>query len=313
MTTARRCLVLGGRGFIGSHLVDGLLAAGWNVRCFDRLPPGLSAAEHPRLEHRTGDFGNEEHVAEALGDCEVCYHLVSTTLPKTSNEDPVYDVESNVVATLKMLRRAVQAGVRKVVFVSSGGTVYGVPSVVPIPESHSTDPTCSYGIGKLAIEKYLALFKQLHGVDYAVLRLSNPFGERQRTHASQGAVAVFVGKVLCGEPVEIWGDGSVVRDYIHIADVVEALILAQGETRGETLFNIGSGKGLSINQVLDAVGSVTGKPVQRRYLPARTFDVPASVLSIERARSVLGWSPRVSFEDGLARFTQWVQNTPGAL
>src|SRR5262249_42060795 len=142
-----------------------------------------------------------------LEGCQTCFHLVSTTLPKSSNADPVFDVESNVLATIRLLTQAIQTGLKKVVFVSSGGTVYGVPKQIPILETHATDPMCSYGITKLSIEKYLHLFHVLHGLDYTVLRLSNPFGEGQRVHASQGAVAVFLGKVLRGETVEIWGDG----------------------------------------------------------------------------------------------------------
>jgi UDP-glucose 4-epimerase len=243
---SRRCLVLGGRGFIGSHLVDALLARGRLVRCFDRphvAPLGEAHLSNPNFEIYEGDLVSEADVTEALADCDVCFHLVSTTLPKSSNADPVFDVESNVLGTVRLLTNAVKSGLRKVIFVSSGGTVYGVPIQLPIPEGHPTDPVCSYGISKLAIEKYLGLFKHLHGLDYTVLRLANPYGERQRTHASQGAVAVFLGKVLRGEPVEIWGDGSVVRDYIHIADVVDALLMAFERTSSEHIFNIGAGRG----------------------------------------------------------------------
>lgn len=311
VTTAQRCLVLGGRGFIGSHLIDGLLAAGVHVRCFDRFAPVAGSAKHEALEDFVGDFTDEAQLVEAMSGCEICYHLVSSTVPQSSNENPVLDVESNLVGTLKLLRLATQVGVRRIVFASSGGTVYGVPSAVPIPESHPTNPTCSYGITKLAIEKYLALFHQLHGLEYSVLRLANPYGERQRTQASQGAVAVFLGKVLRGEPVDIWGDGTTIRDYIHIADVVDALLLARSGP-SKILVNIGSGRGLSLNEVLDAIGKVTEKRVERRYFPARSFDVPASVLCIESARQALGWQPRIDFETGLTRFVDWVSRTPGA-
>jgi UDP-glucose 4-epimerase len=249
----KRCLVLGGRGFIGSHLVDALLIRGFSVRCFDRphvIPLGDAHLTNSNFELCEGDFASETDVAEALEGCDVCYHLVSTTLPKSSNADPIFDVETNVLGTVRLLTHAVKAGMKKVIFVSSGGTVYGVPTRTPIPEEHPTDPICSYGITKLAIEKYLGLFKQLHGLDYTVLRLANPYGERQRTYASQGAVAVFLGKVLRGESVEIWGDGSVVRDYIHIADVVDALLVALEQTGNEHVFNIGAGRGHSLNEVL---------------------------------------------------------------
>ena len=311
--TPKRCLVLGGRGFIGSHLVDALLARGHSVRCFDRphvVPLGDAHLSNPNFELFEGDFVSEADVNEALAGCEVCFHLVSTTLPKSSNADPVFDVESNVLGTVRLLTKAVNSGLKKVIFVSSGGTVYGVPTKLPIPESHPTDPVCSYGITKLAIEKYLGLFKQLHGLDYTVLRIANPFGERQRTHASQGAVAVFLGKVLRGEPVEIWGDGSVVRDYIYIADVVDALLAALERTSNEHVFNIGSGRGHSLNELLDAIEEVTGRAADRRYSPGRVFDVPVSVLSIERAKQSLAWSPKVGFGQGLRKFAEWLLQNP---
>lgn len=308
-TASPTCLVLGGRGFIGSHLITALLSHGYRVRCFDRphvVTLGRDLLDTPGFVLIEGDLANEAEIAEAIDGCDICYHLVSTTLPKSSNADPVYDIESNVVASVKLLNHAVKSGVRKIIFASSGGTVYGNPVSIPIQESHPTNPVCSYGISKLAIEKYLGLFKQLHGLDYTVLRIANPFGERQRTHSSQGAVAVFLNKVLRGEPVEIWGDGSVVRDYIHIADVVDALLAALDQKSSEHVFNIGSGQGLSLNELLDAIERVTKCKAIRQYVTGRPFDVPASVLSIERARVALGWSPQVDFEQGLARFAEWL-------
>lgn len=311
-----RCLVLGGRGFIGSHLIDSLLAHGYRVRCFDRphvMPLGEAHRAHPDYELYEGDLMSEADIIDALKECEICFHLVSTTLPKSSNADPVFDVESNVLGTVRLLTHAVKAGLRKVIFVSSGGTVYGVPVQLPIVETHPTDPVCSYGISKLAIEKYLGLFHRLHGLEYMVLRIANPFGERQRTQASQGVIAVFLGRILRGEPVEIWGDGSVIRDYIYIADVVEALMAAlERSSSREHIFNIGSGRGHSLNEVLAAIEQVTGRSAIRRYLPARPFDVPRSVLSIQRAVEVLQWAPRMDFESGVRRFAQWLEHAQGS-
>jgi len=312
-TGAKRCLVLGGRGFIGSHLIDALLVRGHHVRCFERphvVPLGETHLASPQFELYEGDFVSEADVSKALVDCDVCYHLISTTLPKSSNADPVFDVESNVLGTVRLLSHAVSLGLKKIIFVSSGGTVYGVPTNLPIPETHPTNPVCSYGISKLTIEKYLGLFYQLHGMDYTVLRIANPFGERQRTQGSQGAVAVFLGKILRGEPVEIWGDGSIVRDYIHIADVVDALLRALDNSSGMHVLNIGAGRGYSLNEVLDTIEKTTGRVAIRRYLPGRAFDVPVSVLSIAQARKSIGWSPRISFEEGLQRFTAWLTHQP---
>jgi len=303
-----RCLVLGGKGFIGSHLVDALVGVGHHVRVFDRADAASlsDAVARAAVEWRDGDFTNENDIARALEGCDVCFHLVSTTLPGSSNANPVFDVETNVMASIRLFAHAARAGVKKIVFVSSGGTVYGVPRYVPVDEAHPTDPISSYGITKLAIEKYLGLFNTLHGLSYVVLRPSNPFGERQRVQASQGAVAVFMGKVLRGEPVEIWGDGSVVRDYLYIGDLTAAFMAALDYQGKERVFNIGSGAGLALNDVLDGIEQVTGRKADRHYLPARPFDVPANVLSVARAKAELKWAPTTPFLDGLDRMARWL-------
>jgi UDP-glucose 4-epimerase len=242
-----------------------------------------------------------------LKECDVAFHLVATTLPRSSNEDPIHDLESNLLPTVRFLAAAVECGVRKVVFASSGGTVYGIPQTVPIAENHPKQPLCSYGIHKLAIEQYLHLFHSLHGLGYCVLRLANPFGERQRSDASQGAVAVFLDQALRGEEVTVWGDGCAVRDYVYVGDVASAFCLAATHPSATGVFNVGSGTGHSVNDLLAAIESLLGRAVPRRYSPARAFDVPVNVLDIGLANRVLGWRPRVTFRDGLARTLQWLQ------
>ena len=301
-----RCLVLGGSGFIGSHLVDSLLDIGHRVRVFDR--PGVTShlvGTNALLDVREGDFTSKADIAEAVLDCDVCFHLVSTTLPKTSNADPIYDLESNLIGSVQLLQCLVAAGVRKVIFTSSGGTVYGVPEYVPVDESHPTQPTCSYGIAKLAIEKYLELFRQLHGLEYSALRLSNPYGERQRISGSQGAVAVFLGKVIRGDSVEIWGDGSVIRDYIHVSDVVSALLACIGYHGDQRVLNVASGSGMSLVDMLKDIEEVTSRKATPIFLPGRPFDVPINVLANERAKHALQWEPKVDFRTGIARMAAW--------
>jgi UDP-glucose 4-epimerase len=267
-----------------------------------------SSQQFERIE---GEFTAAPEIARAIRGCEVVFHLVSTTLPNTSNLDPAFDVETNVIGSIRLLEHALRAGVKRVIFVSSGGTVYGIPALLPIPEEHPTFPICSYGITKLTVEKYLYLYRHLHGLDSVVLRIANPYGERQRTQGSQGAVAVFLGKALRGEPIEIWGDGSVVRDYIHISDVVRALLAAMVYTGHHRLFNIGSGSGSSLNEVIAAIEAATNVTPIRRYLDARPFDVPKSVLSIERAVSELDWRPTVSLPAGVALTANWLRASAG--
>jgi UDP-glucose 4-epimerase len=234
-------------------------------------------------------------------------HLVSTTLPKNSNDDPIYDVQSNVVGTLQMLQAMVARNVRKIVFISSGGTVYGIPKYLPIDEEHPTDPLVSYGITKLAIEKYLQLFERMHGIKTISLRVANPYGERQRVETAQGAVGVFLNCALTGKPIEIWGDGTVTRDYIHVSDVAEAFVRAVEYTGPKNVFNISSGSGTSLNELIAMLEEAVGKPIERLYLPARPFDVPVSVLSNDLARAELHWSPSVSMRDGIARTAEWMK------
>ncbi|BBJ00031.1 epimerase [Ferrigenium kumadai] len=302
------CCVIGGAGFIGLHLVEALVAAGHNVNLFDRprlvLPQHI--AQHEAVNRFEGDFLNLDDLAPAIKGCEIVFHLVSTTLPRSSNENPVYDIETNVIGTLQLLDAARKNGIRKVIFISSGGTVYGIPQELPIPESHPTDPVCSYGISKLTIEKYMSLYKHLYDLDYCVLRLSNPFGERQRVSAAQGAVAVFLHKALRNELIEIWGDGSVVRDYFYISDAVSALVKAMTYDGNNRVLNIGSGAGLSLNEILTAIERLLGRSVNRSYLPPRPFDVPRNVLDISLATQSLDWRPQVPFTEGLARMARWM-------
>ena len=185
--------------------------------------------------------------------------------------------------------------------VSSGGTVYGIPQAVPISETHPTDPICSYGITKLAMEKYVALYRQLHGLEGVVLRVANPFGPRQRLDAAQGVVPVFLGKALRHEPLQIWGDGSTVRDFLDVADVVAALLAVVRYKGSESLFNIGSGQGLSLNQLIAQLEQQLNRSLDVQYLPSRGCDVPTNVLCIDRAKEALNWAPKIPVADGLRR------------
>jgi UDP-glucose 4-epimerase len=297
------CLVLGGSGFLGSHLSERLVELDHHVRVFEK--PGKSAANldsiADRIELSRGDFDDPQALEAALSDIDVVFHLISTTVPGNSNDDPAFDISSNLLPTLALLDLARRHQVEKIVFFSSGGTVYGVPQEAPMSELHPTNPICSYGIHKLAIEKYLEMYRQLHGLEYCVLRISNAFGERQNPKSGQGAVAAFAHKALHGEEIEIWGDGSVVRDYIYVADIMTAAVKAMHFAGDSKVFNIGSGAGTSLLEMVDAIGRIMGSPVAVRFTPARAFDVPTNVLDIRKARQELGWQPEVEFEVGLER------------
>lgn len=296
---------------MGTHLTDRLLEDGYSVRVYDRGPNKFCALPKG-AEYIEGELGNHGLTREALEDVDVVYHFVSTTLPKTSNDDPIYDVRSNLIDTLQLLESCVEAGVRKVVFASSGGTVYGIPEAIPIGEDHPTEPISSYGIVKLAIEKYLHLFHHLHGLDYAALRISNPYGPYQNPAGQQGAVSVFLNRIYEGSAVTVWGDGSVVRDYLYVSDVVEALELAGREETSHKVFNVGSGIGVSLNELLHLISGVVGEQPTVEYVSGRPLDVPASVLDVSRAREDLGWRPEVDLAGGIARTWEWVRSVSGS-
>lgn len=303
--------IFGGGGFIGSAIADRLLKDKHELRIFERprVAPYRHFAGDEKVEWLTGDLMSVHDVSNAIDGVDVVLHLVSTTLPKGSNDDMIYDVQSNLVATLQLLNAMVAKGVRKIIFISSGGTVYGNPAYVPIDENHPTEPRVSYGITKLAIEKYLLLYQSLHGIKANILRVANPYGERQRVETAQGAVGVFLSRAIQNRPIEVWGDGSVTRDYIYVSDVAEAFALAVNYEGPRSVFNISSGVGTSLNELINKLERILGRDVAREYRPGRPFDVPVSVLANSLATQEFGWAPRVGLEDGIIKTVSWMRES----
>jgi UDP-glucose 4-epimerase len=308
-----KIVIFGGGGFIGSTIADRLLLDGHALKIFERprVIPYREFAESEQVEWIAGDFSSAHDVSNAIDNSDVVLHLISTTLPKNSNDDPIYDVQSNVVATLQMLNAMVDHNVRRIVFISSGGTVYGNPKYLPVDEMHLTDPMVSYGITKLTIEKYLQLYSHLYEIRPVILRVANPYGERQRIETAQGVVGVFLHRALKGLPIDIWGDGSVTRDYIHVSDVAEAFVRAVDYSGSKNVFNISSGSGTSLNELIVMLEKVLNKSIETRYLAARPFDVPVNVLSNELAKNELKWTPSTSMAEGIARTAEWMKSELG--
>jgi UDP-glucose 4-epimerase len=304
-----RVLIFGGGGFLGSAICDRLLNDNHTLRVFERprVPAYREFLKSEKVEWMTGDFSSQHDIEEALEGTDAIIHLVSTTLPKSSNDDPVYDVQSNVLSTLQALEAMKKKDIRKIIFISSGGTIYGVPQTIPVSESHATEPICSYGITKLTIEKYLSLYKTLHGLQPVILRLANPYGPRQRIETAQGVIAAFLHRTFTNQPIQIWGDGSVVRDYIFVDDVAEAFASALDYEGDETVFNIGAGNGFSLNQLIEKIEGLIGRKLEVEYQAARKFDVPTSILCIEKAMNHLAWSPRTNMEAGLSKTINWLK------
>jgi UDP-glucose 4-epimerase len=276
------------------------------VRCLDRYKPIWMSEDN--VEFIEGDFSATNLMADAIKGCDVIFHLACTTLPQTSNEDPDFDVSSNVLGTIRMLNEAVKAKVKRFIFISSGGTVYGVPSVIPIPENHPTFPTCSYGITKLTIEKYLRLYFRIYGLNTCSVRLSNPYGEYQRVDSIQGAIAVFCYKAITGQTIKIWGDGSIKRDFIYISDVIDAIIKLIDFPISGCEINIGSGKPVSLNEIIDNIEHLLDIKIERNYSAERTFDLPINALDISFARRTMNWVPKITLLDGLDRTIRWISS-----
>jgi UDP-glucose 4-epimerase len=297
----RSCIIYGGAGFIGSHIAERFLKNDFRVTIFDKINASRRNITHilDKVNFIEGDFHNRVDLKSSMKDHNYAIHLVSSTLPADSNLNPVYDVESNLVSSLNFFEECVRQKIKKVIFISSGGTVYGNPLKVPINEDHPTNPTSSYGITKLTIEKYLELYRNLKGLEYTVLRFSNPFGERQNPKTGQGLIAALLYRVKNEQPIEVWGDGNVVRDYFYIKDGAEAVyksIMQNGKFR---TYNISSGTGISINALLAEFRKILKLKFKVVYKDARKFDVQVNILDNRRALKYLKWKPETKFGDAL--------------
>ncbi len=299
--TMKRCVVLGANGFIGSHVTRDLLGVGHDVTACDsaREFSMLKDLSSSHLRKVTFDFLDAAALRPIVRGADWVFHLVSTTLPASSNQNMTFDVHSNVCGTIQLLEACVSEGVSKLVFASSGGTVYGRPQTVPVSEDAHQYPMVSYGITKLMIEKYCRLFTELHGLPTVCLRLANPYGPRH-FGTMQGVIPVFLRRIVAKEPVIIWGDGSVVRDYVYVEDVAKAFRLAAEYSGEHHIFNIGCGVGISLTRLLEEMQHVVGRPFDVHFEPGRSFDVPEIYLDTTRAKQSLRWEPRVSLREGLA-------------
>lgn len=302
-SSAYTCVVLGGEGFLGTNLCRRLVSLGHRVRAFGRR--GLFPAALTGVELRHGEFADIRTVSEVIKGSDVVFHLIHSTVPHSANLDMAGDVKENLLPSLALLEMARHAAVKRVIFLSSGGTIYGRPNQIPTEETAPTDPITAYGVTKLAIEKYLALYEQIHGLDYRILRVANPFGPFQIPLKGQGLIAEIISRALGNECIDVWGDGSVIRDFVYVDDVVDALELAAGVRGDQRIFNIGSGTGRSVREALAAIEQAIGLRLDLAWKPPRAVDVPISILSVKRARAELGWSPKTSFASGIGQTIAW--------
>ncbi|HZC05059.1 MAG TPA: SDR family oxidoreductase [Ktedonobacterales bacterium] len=308
------CLVTGGAGFIGSHLVDGLLAAGYPVRVLDDLSTGDEAnLAHLRgtLKILRGDLRDSDAVRAAMSGVEVVFHLAAISSVQRSIVDPVEAIDVNVRGAMQVLQVAQESGVRRVVIASSAA-VYGDSEALPLKESAAPNPLSPYAVHKLACEHLCKVFSRMYGLETVALRYFNVYGARQRPDAEYAAaIPRFVERLRRNQAPVIFGDGEQTRDFIHISDVVRAnLLAAQSEAAVGQVMNIASGQGASVNEVVRTLTDLTGATVEPRLEPAQAGDIRESVADITLARDLLGFEPQVSLREGLAALIEQLRGTP---
>lgn len=295
--------VYGANGFIGRHVVEGLLAAGKSVRAVSRrFEPRQSESWANRVDLIEADFTNPMSMLASVQDLDTVIQLISSSSPGMGNRVLVDDIRENVIPHVAFLQNAIAAGVKRYIFISSGGTVYGPTAPVPTDEDAHTHPINSHGMTKLMIEKYLQMFSRVDGLEYVILRVSNPYGPGQTFRKGQGLIPAILQRHRDGRPIQIFGDGRAERDYIFIDDLVDAVVKTTHLPGvANEVLNIGKGEGRSILSVVEAIERCLGVTLEKDFLPGRNTDVDKSILNIDKARRLLDWSPDVPFEAGLRR------------
>jgi UDP-glucose 4-epimerase len=307
-----RHLVLGGAGFVGRHVALALAARGVEVVLASRRPPPEPERFDPqcvRLE--TVDLTACDWPA-LIADVDVIHHYAWASIPQTAALNPIWDVDTHIRTAINLLETAGRLGGKRVLFVSSGGTVYGRHKDQRSTEDSPTRPLSIYGATKLAVENYMRPYHDSGAVDCRIARLSNPYGVGQNLDRNQGLVSTFVARALRGEPLTVWGDGSVVRDYIHISDATDALVALSTQALPDLtdlpVFNVASGVGVSINEVISVIEGVLDRTLDVSRLPGRGIDIPVSVLCVDKARRHLGWAPRYSLGQGVSAMIEQLKS-----
>lgn len=302
----KKILILGADGFLGSNLAKSLLAdKGCEIRAFDLFKDGISrnlVGLEKKLEIFPGNFLNRSDLKKALEDIDIVFHYISLTTPGSSMKDPLIDVETNIKGTIVLLEECVKAKVKKIIFSSSGGAIYGNQEKDKLNEDDPQNPISPYAISKLAIEKYLEYYRINRGLDYLILRYSNPYGPGQNVVGSQGIIPIFLNLARQGKEITVFGDGKNVRDYIFIDDAIEnTKKLAFKQNAKYRVYNIGKGEGATIDEVVEAIQRATGKKLKIKKMPARSIDVRKIMLDTSRAEEEIKYLRGVNLDDGIKR------------
>lgn len=294
-----RALVTGGAGFIGSHVADALLQKGIEVEIVDNLFTGKKENLPKKAVFHHLDIRDKKlHDILAIGRFDVVFHLAAQMDVRRSVADPIFDADANIIGGINLLQACKNGGVKKVIFSSTGGAIYGEQIAFPATEDHPQNPCSPYGISKLAFEKYLGFYNMEFGMNFVALRYANIYGPRQRGDGEAGVVSIFFNKLLAGEKAVIYGDGSQTRDFTYVADVVSANLAAL-EYDGCGAFNVGTGKETDINTLFDMIKETVGSNQRKIYEPARPGEQKRSVIDYNLIKKTMGWSPKYDLAEGL--------------
>ncbi len=302
-----KILVTGGAGFIGSHVVDAMLATGHEVVIVDDLSTGRKRNLNPAAKFYQMDI-RDPGLAEIIERerPEVIDHHAAQMDVRRSVADPLFDADVNVRGTLNLLEAARTHGVRKVIYISTGGAAFGEPKYLPCDEDHPIDPICQYGVSKHVVEHYLFVYRHLYGLDYTVLRYPNVYGPRQDPHGEAGVVAILSGRMLAGQPVTINGTGEQERDFVYVADCARANVLALNQGSG-TIYNLGSNRGTSVNLLFSTLANIIGYSAEANFGPPKAGETFKIYLDGSRARDQLDWSPMVDLDRGLQQTVAYLR------
>ena len=297
-----KILVTGGAGFIGSHIVDRYITLNHEVVIIDDFSTGRKDFINPKAIFYQVNIRNRDQIAQILQKekPEILNHHAAQMDVRKSVAEPQFDAEVNIIGLLNLLEEGKNNGLKKVIFASSGGAVYGDTEVIPTPESHPTHPASPYGVSKICCEYYLGFYKQTYGIEYIALRYGNVYGPRQNPHGEAGVVAIFTQKMLKGEQPIINGDGEQARDFVYVGDIVDANVAALQYSKSISV-NIGTGRSTTVNTLFDRVGVLSKTTFSKNHGPAKPGEQKISVLDSDLATQVLGWKPSVSLDEGLQK------------
>jgi UDP-glucose 4-epimerase len=305
-------LVTGGAGFIGSNVVDLLIREGHDVAVLDNLSTGTTGNLNEDAAFYQRDITDDLTDVFKKEDIEFVLHQAAQIDVRKSITDPVFDANVNVIGSIKLLECCKDFGVKKVVYASSGGAVYGEPEGLPVDERHPISPLCPYGASKYSIEKYLDFYRAVHDLDFVVLRYGNVYGPRQDPFGEAGVVAIFANKMTANQVPTIFGDGTQTRDFVYVGDVAEANLLAM-EANESGVYNIGFGKETTVNEIFNVLKETLGVDIEPEHGPPVKGEVQRICLNIEKAVKGLGWSPKTGLREGIEKFVKSLNGKEGCL